>query len=86
MVVVKILKRKDASSIIVALVLAGIFSMFLMVMGSHFSQIFSSNDFGGTGWQDAYLVPTASMLAQLILFEVGTRVFIAAREGYLRRK
>lgn len=86
MVLVKILQRKDAASIIVALVLAGIFSMFLLAIGNDFAQIFSASDYEGPGWQDQYLVPTASMFIQLLLFEVGTRVFIAAREGYIRRK
>lgn len=87
MVLVKILQRKDASSIIVALVLASIVSMFLLAVSQDFAQIFASEDqkFDGPGWQDQYVVPAAAAIIQFVLFEVLVRGFIAAREAYVRR-
>ena len=91
MVIVKVLKRKDASSLIVAVVLAMMVSTFLVQItmegSEELSKLISGNDniFGtdgsvaGLGWEVAYLLPTVTILLQVIALELLIRLFIFLR-------
>lgn len=83
MVLGKILKRKDASSVFVAVLLALIVQPVLMTM-SHIAAMLSGLDDGqyassaypGTGWQGEYLYPVVLAILEIILLEVLVRLYI----------
>lgn len=85
MVLVKILKRKDASSIIVAVVVAMIVGQLLMMtMQQPASELVGLNNgpygegaFGGPDWKATYLTPVVSAALQLVALEVLAWVTIA---------
>ena len=80
MVLVKILKRKDAATLIVAIVIAGIISqLFAMTLLEPAAKLTGSDTFGpgGPGWQAQYLQPIVQALLQLIALELLARITIA---------
>jgi hypothetical protein len=77
MVVVKILKRRDASSVVVAVVVAIIVSGMLVAVTAHLAGWISglsegqySNPASSTGWQEQYLYPVVQAALQLLALEV----------------
>ena len=75
MVLVKILKRKDASSVVVAVVLAFIVSQLATSLtaelAARLSGVGDSQLFGaGGGWQVVYLQPVIWALLQILVLEV----------------
>lgn len=81
MVLVKILKRKDASSVIVAIVAASVITQYLStillepaswVSGSHTKFGFNNDGFGSS-----YIFPTVLFVLEFIGFELLVRLYLA---------
>jgi hypothetical protein len=78
MVLIKILKRKDASSVVVAVLIAMIVQQPLFMLTGKPASIISgldSNSGGfyygpGGGWQTQYLYPVVWVLVQLLALEI----------------
>lgn len=75
MVTYHILKRKDASSVVVAIVLAFIINQLLSVLTHELAYKLSMADDGygsmsGVGWQTAYLQPLISVVLQVLALEL----------------
>lgn len=92
MMIIKILKRKDAASVIVAVVLAMIIVSFLpVVTGKLAGQIsglkegqylsYSTNG----GWKAEYLDPVVWAALQIILLEILCWVYVFAHKLVARR-
>jgi hypothetical protein len=92
MVLTKILKRKDAASLIVAFVAAlAIVSFLSSVTAEPASKLAgigasASSEFVGPGndWRLNYLTPTINFIFQLITLEVLARTTIALRSFYIK--
>lgn len=85
MVLVKILKRRDASSVIVAILIAMILSQPLTSMTGELASKISSLDgnggfsYGaGGGWQNQYLFPLVWAALQLIVLEILGWIYVYA--------
>jgi hypothetical protein len=93
MYVVKVLKRKDAASIAVAVAIAWMFVMWAPQMVGQLSGTLSGvsdNQFysyGGPGadWKVTYLQPTVLAILQFILLELVLRIIIAFRSVLVRK-
>ena len=78
MVLVKVLKRKDAASVVVAVVVGLVLLQFVTAVTTHPSGWISGLQSGqyassgapGTGWKGEYLYPTVAAALQLIALEV----------------
>lgn len=76
MILVKVLKRKDASSVIVAIITAMIVQQPLMTMTTKPASIISGDNVQGYAygpggdWQQQYLFPIVQALLQLLVLEV----------------
>ncbi|HET7320046.1 MAG TPA: hypothetical protein VFI84_00495 [Candidatus Saccharimonadales bacterium] len=82
MILVKVLKRKDASSVIVAILVAMIVSQLLTFVTARWSAWLSGQGsrYGyatpGSGWKGEYLFPVVSALVQLLVLEIIVRLYI----------
>ena len=81
MVLLTILKRKDASSVIVAILIAMILTQPLSALTARLSGNISGvdNGFGyatSGGWQVEYLQPVVWALLQIILLEIVVRIYL----------
>lgn len=92
MVLVKILKRKDASSVLVAIVLAMIVAQPLSMMTMRLaSKIASANNgqYGfsgpGGGWKNEYLFPLVWAVLQIIILEILAWVFVLGNRPVRKR-
>jgi len=75
MVLIKVLKRKDASSVLVAIILAMIISQPLttttMRISSKISDLGNNGPYGGGGdWKTQYLFPIVWALVQIVVLEI----------------
>ncbi len=72
MVLVKILKRKDASSVIIAIVLALILNNFLLSLAGDWSnRLVQTNNYSSSmDWQTQYLLPLVMAALSVIVLEV----------------
>lgn len=78
MVLIKVLKRRDASSVVVAILLAMILEQPLVSvtgrLASWISDLHSNQGYGfggfGGGWKQEYLFPIVWALVQIIILEV----------------
>lgn len=81
MYIVKTLKRKDAVSIIVSIVLGMILVQMLPSLTSRLAQVLSGDKVSsttiGAAWQSQYLFPILSALLQVIALELVLRVYVA---------
>lgn len=83
----KVLKRKDASSVVVAIIIAFIVVQMLPALTSELSGIISGVEEGqyisfaapGAGWQAQYLQPVVNAALQLILLEIILWVWAALK-------
>jgi hypothetical protein len=90
MYIVKILKRKDAASLVLAIILGTMISQFMFMpvyeLGSRVASIgLDTPMYGGMGWRGTILSPVVSLVAGLVLLEVALRVFVYARARLVRR-
>jgi len=68
---IKVLKRKDASSVVVAVVIGLILAQLLPALTGRLASVLSGVDVAvGAGWQDQYLQPVVSAVLQLALLEI----------------
>lgn len=95
MYIIKVLKRKDAASIIVAISIAltlnGLVIMPSFRLANWVSGIgdknFNSMYGGGSpGWRNEYLNPLASFLIQIIVLEILIRLFVWVHPMFVRKK
>ena len=92
--IVKVLKRKDASSIAVAVAIAWFFVMWAPTMVGKLSGILSgvednqyySYSVPGSDWKVAYLQPTIMFLLELVLLEVAIRLVVIFRRVLVRKR
>lgn len=83
MVIIKVLKRKDAASVIVAVVLAMIVAGFVSSVTTDLAQLLAglknetSSDYvgAGDGWQVTYLFPAIFALLQVLALELLSRLY-----------
>lgn len=92
MMLVKILRRKDAASVLVAVVLAMIISGPLTSIGGLWTNKIIGMDgdnsvpFGsGLGWKNDYLFPVVWALLQIIMFEVLAWLYVYGARMFKRR-
>jgi hypothetical protein len=91
MVLVRILKRKDASSVMIAVVLALIISSYLPSVLFELTNKLSGIDDSTYGapvgdWKTIYLQPTILLLLQVVLLELFARVFIFLRSAWISQR
>ena len=68
---IKVLKRKDASSVVAAVVVALILYQLLPGLTNSLAEALSGNDITvSTGWQVQYLQPVVHAILQLALLEL----------------
>lgn len=90
MVLVKILKRRDSSSLIVAIVLALIVAQSLPLITGELAGVISGAEkghyFGGlgseAGWQAGYLYHVVWALLQIVLLEILAWIVIGLRAAF----
>lgn len=78
MVLIQILKRKDASSVLVAVVIAWILVSLLGAVTIQLTSKISglTDSTSGAGWKVLYLTPVVSAGLQLIVLELLARIYI----------
>jgi hypothetical protein len=87
MYIVKVLKRKDAASVVIAIILAMIIGGSLQSAGYDLAaRLTNENQYIQDVWKMMYLVPVLSAVIQLLLVELGLRIFIPLRSMVVRRK
>ncbi|HZP55277.1 MAG TPA: hypothetical protein VFB03_00705 [Candidatus Saccharimonadales bacterium] len=94
MILVKILKRKDASSVLVAIILAMIIQQPIVSMTGKPASIISGlsgpqygfNYGPGSGWQGEYLFPIVWALLEIVVLEVLVWIFIFLAMPFKKRK
>jgi hypothetical protein len=92
MVLVKVLKRKDASSVLVAILLAMIVQQPLfMLTGKPASIISGLHGNGGMyygpggGWQTQYLYPIVWVIVQILVLEILGWVYVLGKASMKRK-
>ena len=84
MYLIRVLKRRDAASVIVAIVVAMVLMQFVLpitgrlsswIVGSHNGPYFGFAGPGG-GWKDEYLFPLVAAVVQLLALEVLIWVYV----------
>lgn len=87
MYIVRILKRKDAASVVVAVILAFILSSVLAVLTGDLATFLSGIETtGGTEWRENVVRPLISAGLQVVLLEAVLRAVIYVRPMFVRRK
>lgn len=94
MLLIKILKRKDASSVVVAILVALIVSQLVMVYASNWgSKLAGLPDgqgyyysFPESGWRGNYLQPFLVALISLFILEAFAWVVILVKGVFLKKK
>ncbi len=87
MYIVKILKRKDAASVVVAIVLALILGSVLPALTHDLATYLSGIEtFGGAAWRENVVRPIINSLLQVILLEAVLRAVIYTRPLFVRKK
>lgn len=77
MVLVSILKRKDASSVITAIVLGMATWIFVSSFSAPISAWLTGQKSYTHGFKDAFVVPVVVFIVQLVVFELATRLYVA---------
>ncbi|MDQ3123736.1 MAG: hypothetical protein M3Q14_03590 [bacterium] len=88
MYIVKVLKRRDAASVVVAVVLAMILLPVLQSTTAYLaSDLVGTNSVFGAApsWKELYLQPLVAALFQVVLLELGLRLMVALRAILVRR-
>jgi hypothetical protein len=72
MVLVKILKRKDASSVIIAIIAAMFLSQFIQAITNRWGIKLAHVNYGSQyfHWKEDYLLPVVWLLLELLVLEV----------------
>jgi hypothetical protein len=89
MVLVKILKRKDATSVILAIFLAMVLIQFVQSITLNWANWLSGLNYGrpvdGSGWKQEYLLPVVSAVLSLLVLEVLCRIYIWGAKALNRK-
>jgi hypothetical protein len=88
MYIVKFLKRRDAASVVVAVVIGLILVSLLSGISNDLANRFAGteqSDFGDS-WQSVYAVPMISAIVGVLLLEVVLRIAVPLRSMFVRRK
>jgi hypothetical protein len=90
MVLVKILKRRDASSVLIAILLAMIVASPLSTMTIRLASKISSvnGQYGGPGggWKNEYLFPLVWAVLQIIALEILGWIYVLGTSPLKRKK
>lgn len=89
MVVVRVLKRKDAASVLVAIVLAIAVSTFLASVSIELSNKIAGVETGldvAREWQEVYLQPFILLLLQVVFLEVLAWIVIGLKDFWKSAK
>lgn len=87
MYLVKILKRRDASSVIVAIILALIAFQVIPSLTSDLATFLSGIETsGGTEWRENVVFPLINAALQVILLEAILRAVVYARPLFVRKR
>lgn len=78
MVVVRVLQRKDAASLVVAIAAGLVVANFISSVSSHLAAVLSGVEADAT-FADDYWHPFVSLVLQLVALELLTRLAIAVR-------
>lgn len=86
MVTIKVLKRNDASSVIIAIALAMIGAGVITAWSTSLTDALVQSGPGdlSPGFSEGYLVPALVFVFQLVLLELTLRAVILARASYLK--
>ncbi|MCA9348338.1 hypothetical protein KC867_02925 [Candidatus Saccharibacteria bacterium] len=85
MYIVRILKRKDASSVVVAVVLALILLTPINVLTTDLAQYLSGiTDYVNIPWREGVVLPIVQSFLEVILLEAILRAVIAIRPLFVR--
>lgn len=77
MVLVRVMQRKDAASLVVAVAAGLAVFSFLSTFTAHLTSLLSGGE-GDYGFADSYWRPVVALVLQLVLLELLARVVIAA--------
>lgn len=94
MYIVKVLKRRDAASVIVAIILGFLLLTPLQLIPQHWANKLVGDIDNPTrysyplqdDWKQVYVLPLLALVLQVVLVEIGLRVAIFLRAGLVRRK
>jgi hypothetical protein len=90
----KVLKRKDASSVMVAVVMAFAFVSFLTSISARPAGLllnlddgsYAAYSFPGSGFVGTYVYPLVVLLLQLLFLEISIRLIVWLRPLVVRKK
>lgn len=95
MYIIKVLKRKDAASVIVAIWLAlalnqlttmPVYKLAGKISGMGDSKYNSMYSYSGAGWRSEYLEPVVVFVLGLLILEVLIRVFVTVHPMVVRKR
>lgn len=86
MYVVRILKRRDAASVVVAIVLGLVLSSIVSVLTVDLSAWLSGLEGASIEWREDIIRPLIHAALQLVLLELLLRVAVNVRPMFVRRK
>ena len=87
MYIVKILKRKDAASVVVAVVLAFVLSGVITVLTSDLATYLSGIETSaGANWRENVVRPLIAAFLQVVLLEALLRILVFVRPYFVQRK
>ena len=87
MYIVRILKRRDAASVVVAVVLAFVLSSVVTVLTADLATYLSGIEVsGGTQWRENVVRPLIAAGLQVILLEAILRLVIAIRPVFVQKR
>lgn len=86
MVIVKVLKRKDASALVVGVSVALIVTSFLTTATTQLVSKISNIGLGSSapveaGWRSSYFMPFVALILQLLALEILTRIYIMLHDS-----
>lgn len=84
MVTIKVLKRNDSASLIVAIAMALIGAGVLTALSNSIAGSLVSSGEVATSFTDGYLLPLLVFVLQLIFLELSLRAIIFLRAAYLK--
>ena len=86
MYVSKVLKRKDASSLIIAVTMGVAFAFFLAAISNQPAAKLSGVEYAGSlGWKESILVPLLTLVIELVVLEISLRLLVLLRPIFVRK-
>ncbi len=87
MVTVKVLERRDGASLVVGVVLGIFVATAVAAFSDRIGRVLSGlGNHSNSDWKANYLFPVVLFLVELVILEIGVRLFIYLREAYLRAR